>query len=430
MGKGMTNTFGQKAFNKPGAARFEVYDDYTASWIYFGRTSGQTFRPNFETIKQSASVDGVMQDYQERVTKQTGDLGITFAEFLDPKVLQFTLGDRGAAQTKTASDVYSSRYNLWLYGTEEQFVGNKFAIANYANLGSPTCTVTPAGGGGSFGSGSARNYYFWAQAVWGTVPTGYDGFDQTTTAGHDVSFVASAPSDAIAGTAGYQGKSVAATGSTTMNVTLVAPTGVPTPDGYIVWASLTNDITTANLVGYGSSTSIVCLDPHPSGSDTYAASTGAAFLKVSTYASSPTYVLLSQSTDVTWDSTRGTVKRVSTGTLDSGQNIVAIVWNIWPAKINTKIASASDTQDYRKVRLVFLEEEVDSTDTPVLAEGGILTFDRVNVAALAPNIGFNETDFPDGWDVTATCLYDTTTGEVGTVDSYSAKFTNWAQNYL
>ncbi|MFA5378567.1 MAG: hypothetical protein WC455_22625 [Dehalococcoidia bacterium] len=436
---GSTNFFGHEQFNKVGSAAFRIYDSTTDAYIYFGRTTAQSYRPETDSITQQAPVNGVMVETQRRITGTRGVLSLTFSEMCDPKVVHLLFGDKAVEQTLTASGVVASKEQRTLYNTKLVYLRNQHGFLTYANTGSPTFVATPDTGTGSI---AAATYYVWVQQGYGTGPTistfsGGRSYDNGTTKGYDLAFTAGSPSDEDTATAGYQGKAVTVASTGHIDLVVTHHATAPAPDFIMVWGCATDSLAAATLIAVATAgtgtTNIICATAIPGTGDTYAACTGCGVAALTAYnatAASNTGIALVDGTDYTFDGTRGqgTLKRITTGTISDGAPVLVVTWNIWPAKVADKTGSRKTTRDTRKVELAFFEEEPDYTSTVPMAEGLVLTLYAVDVAALSPTLGFNETDFYEGTSVDLNCMYDQTEGALGLIEEYSDKFKYYLQS--
>ena len=438
---GVTNDFGQKAFNRQGSAIVEVYDSSLTAYRYMGRVTGVSYTPETSKIQQRAPVHGISRITQERTTAIEGMLSFSLMEQMAPDVAQLLFGDPSIDQTLTAAAVASDKQVKTLYNTDVQFATNEHGLVNGSNLGTVSAGTPVAAGSGAL----AGAYYFWVSAVygdttglvagggatlWSGTPTGNDGIDIKFAEGAVMS----------------SSVTVTASGEATIEVGTLATTG-PTPDNWVVWVNTSDAIAGAELfamvAGSVATTGPVAWVPDTSGNNVaYEAGVGIGVQSIAAYSTgTPTYDKHVSGTDFTYDSTQGTIKRIAAGDINHGEDVRVTTWNFNPEYITTGIGAPVSNQDTRQVRVTSFEGEVDKTATdpletpdftmtePRLAEGERFVFYRVNFSGTQPNYSYTEEDFHDGANVEVNCQYDGTQAKIGDHQGWSRKFANFVQNY-
>ena len=418
---GVTNDFGQKAFNKAGDALMEVYDSVLAAYRRPCRVRNVAYQPSSEKIQQRAPVKGIQLVRQERTTAIGGALTVTMAEQMAPEVSNLLFGDSSIDQTLTAADVYNDIIARTLYGTEVQFLTNEYGLVPDVDLGTVSAVATGTG------SAALPALYFWVSAVW--EKTG--GTALTTTAG-TTAWSAAIDIDRVEGAVMGTSSAVVA-GFAGVTVATIATTGV-TPDYWYVWGNTSDTIVGASLwavVAGTSATTALMTTPVASTDVIYAAGVGIGVQTIASYSTgTAAYTKRVSGTDFTYNSANGTIKRIAGGAINHGVDVRITTWNYNPDVVQTKIGAPVSSQDNRQVRITCFESEVDKLSTdPLIAEGERFIFYRVNFNGTTPTYSYTENDFHDGATVELSCQLDDSQNAIGVHQGWSRKFANFVQNY-
>ncbi len=418
---GVTNDYGQKAFNRAGSCIFEVYDPVLTGYRYMGKVTGLSYTPESTKIQQRASVSGMSRVTQERTTAIEGMLSFTFGEQMTPSVAQLLFGDPSVDQSETATTVVGDKQAMTLYNTDPQFVANEYGLVPNVDAGTVSAGTPVASGSGTW---SSAPQYFWVSAIYGdasAITTSTSTSDYA--AALDIDFTEAAVMSA----------SVTVTPSGIEAITLgtIATTG-PTPDYWIVWTSTSDTIAGSTIVAVlaGSASTTALMADAGSGA-TYEAAIGIGVQDISAYSTgTATYNKMTVTTDFLYDSANGNLKRVSDGGLDHGEDVRVSTWTYDSDIVTTSIGAPISNQDTRQVRVTSFEGEIDKLSTdPLIAEGERFIFYRVNFSGTQPNYSYTEADFHEGAGVEVNCQYDSTQSKIAVHQGWSRKFASFVQNF-
>ncbi|KKL97811.1 hypothetical protein LCGC14_1830690 [marine sediment metagenome] len=417
---GVTNDFGQKAFNRQGSAVFEVWDAILSSYRYLGRTAGVGYMPETSKIQQRAPIKGISRITQERTTAVEGMLSFTLMEQMAPDVAQLLFGDPSIDQTLTAGDIVGDKQIKTLYNTDVQFLTNEYGLV--PNVTTTVTIGTPSAAGGGALAGS---FFFWVIPVYGTTANiatnnGAAGWSTELDINYTGEGVASGTHVVSGTTASFTIADLTTTG--------------PTPDSWAVFFNTSDDIVTSTLlakVAGGASTTGAMTPPEITTPTVYAAPIGLGVETIASYSTgTAVFTKTTSGTDFTYDSVEGTLARIAGGGIAHGVDVRVTAWNWNPEYVTTKIGAPVSNQDVRQIRVTSFEGETDKLSTDqLLAEGERFIFYRVNFSGTTPNYTYTEEDFHDGANIEVTCQYDSTQANIGEHQGWSKKFANFVQNY-
>ncbi len=419
---GVTNDWGQKAFNRAGSAIFEVYDPVLLAYRRMGRVTGLGYAPVTSKIQQRAPIKGMSRVTQERTTSMEGNLSFTFAEQMAPGVAQLLFGDPSVDQAETAATVTSDIQIKTLYNTDVQRLTNPLGLVPNVDLGTVTSAPAASSTGGTW---TAAEQFFWVSAIYGDA----SAIDPTTST---AAYLAAMDIDFTQGAISVSASVVTSSGDKVTVATIAKSPTAPVPDHWLIWHSVTDDISTAKLqeVLAGSASTSSLLDG-PLTTTGYNAGVGIGVQDILAYSTgTATHVKMTSGTDFTYSAANGTIKRVAAGGLVHGEDVRLTVWNYNPDIVQTDVGSPVGNQDTRQVRVTSFEGEVDKVSADnLLAEGERFIFYRVNFSGTTPSYSYTEDDFHEGASVEVNCQYDGSQDKIGIHEGHSRKFANFVQNY-
>lgn len=408
-----------KRFNLYGGADVLIYDDYDDTWMSLGSCQSPSWTPAVERVQQQFNIRGRMETVAERITSVAGNLTFQSLEVSNPALLDLIFNPAADQTIENAESVVSEtvKFNAAI---DEVTVPHYIGLATAANLASLTIGTTTAGSTG--GTIPADTYYVWTIPCYGVMPSTPVTTDKDRTW--------------IMGTPKASNSPIAVTLGQKISVQITAITG-PAPDFFICVLSKSNSITAGKIASVSST--VVGATYSGAGSlpatitigllsgNAYSASNYVYARAYTTYADgASTFQVLTEGTDYTFG-TNGAFKRIATSTnLPIGKAFQVTYWYIKPPSVTTDLGTPTCNENYRKIKIVQVEPYECEADPDNLREVSTeIIFERVNLAALAPAITFQDNQYYAGSEFSMGTMQDSATGRIGTWDSANPDFSGY-----
>lgn len=388
-----TSQYTYSPFHTIGAASLLVWDTPAngglGAWSRLARVADAAVLTTTEQVGQQLVVKGLSQPIARRNKSQRYSLSFRLLENANPAALELLLGG-GAVQVRQAAQDIALSECLRLYATDYTELAHPYGVLDG---GLPPVTGFSASAAGAGGNIPAGSYYYWAVPY--VLDNGVERLGQPARA-----------------------EQVAVADGQTVHLAWTAPAGYQ-PDGYKLAYTMTGTLLSPLLVlSVGGQAMAADVLTHQ-GALPLELDFDASTLAVTSYDGQTTYVA---GIDYLADALRGLLKRTPTGAIADGERVVASYSYRRPPCVDTPLGDNVELERYRRVKLVQLAPD-DAAARGDLSpatwrETGIeFEFTRVNAALGDLRLAFSEEDFSEGFSVTWDCMFDPSTGRVGTVRS-------------